>query len=93
MPVTSVYIIHLAFKTQAKATAVVSEPPLPKVVISPFSLIPWNPATITILSSFKWFNIISSEFILSITFLVCIPKFLCQLALQLDIKKFSDFIF
>ena len=52
-PSTSVKISHLsAFKEAAKATAVASEPPLPRVVISLDSLLkPWNPATITILPS------------------------------------------
>ena len=36
----------LAFSPAAIATAVVSDPPLPRVVISPFSLIPWKPAII-----------------------------------------------
>ena len=40
-PSTSVYMSHLsAFKLAANATAVVSEPPLPRVVISPISFIP-----------------------------------------------------
>ena len=40
-PSTSVKISHLsAFKAAAYATAVVSEPPLPKVVISLFAFIP-----------------------------------------------------
>ena len=47
IPSTSVYISHLsAFIADAKATADVSEPPLPKVVVSPDSETPWNPATI-----------------------------------------------
>ena len=41
----------------AIATAVVSDPPLPKVVISPYSDTPWNPATITTSLSFNSFNI------------------------------------
>ena len=47
-PSTSEKIWHSsAFKAAASATAVVSEPPLPKVVISKFLLMPWNPATMT----------------------------------------------
>ena len=39
IPFTSVYISHIdAFILAAKATAVVSDPPRPKVVISKFSL-------------------------------------------------------
>ncbi len=48
IPSTSVYISQGHFNFAAKATAVVSEPPLPRVVISPSSFIPWNPATTTI---------------------------------------------
>ena len=40
IPSTSVYISQGQLNLAAKATAVVSEPPLPKVVISPFSLTP-----------------------------------------------------
>ncbi len=45
-PSTSVRIWHSsAPSTTASATAVVSEPPRPMVVMSPFAARPWNPAT------------------------------------------------
>jgi len=59
-PSTSVYISHLsASKLAANATAVVSDPPLPRVVILRFSSIPWKPATITILSECNKSNTLS----------------------------------
>ena len=52
MPSTSVYISHLSAPICAAiATAVVSEPPLPRVVMSPSSVTPWKPVIIGIVSS------------------------------------------
>jgi hypothetical protein len=48
-----------ALSATAKATALKSEPPLPKVVISELVLIPWNPATMTILPFSSSFLILS----------------------------------
>ena len=49
-PSTSVKISHTsAFIAPANATAVVSEPPRPNVTMSPYSVMPWKPATTTIL--------------------------------------------
>ena len=56
-PSTSVKIWHRsAPKAAARATALVSDPPRPRVVTSPTRLIPWKPATRTILflSSSRW---------------------------------------
>ena len=75
IPSTSVYISHFAPSAAASATAEVSEPPLPSVATSPFSLTPWNPATITILPSFRCFFIFS-PFISSILFFVWCPPVL-----------------
>ena len=44
------------FNAAATATAVISEPPLPKVVISPSLPTPWNPVTITTLPAFQSFT-------------------------------------
>ena len=53
-PSTSVKISHTsAFIAPANATAVVSEPPRPNVVMSPASVIPWKPATTTMLPASK----------------------------------------
>ena len=69
-----------AFNAACNATAVVSEPPLPSVVISPFLSIPWKPATITTFpflnSSSILFVYISFIFALPWTTLVSIPA--CQ---------------
>ena len=62
IPFTSVYISHLsAFKADASATAVVSDPPLPRVVTSPYSETPWKPATITTSLFFNSFKITFSS--------------------------------
>ena len=46
------YIWHSsASKATAKATAEVSEPPLPRVVMSPSSLIPWKPVMTGVMSA------------------------------------------
>ena len=59
-PSTSVKISHLsAFKEQAIATAVVSEPPLPIEVIFPSVFMPWNPARTTTSYLTKYFRILS----------------------------------
>ena len=47
-PSTSVKIWHKsAWSTAARATAEVSEPPRPRVVMSSYLLMPWKPVTIT----------------------------------------------
>ena len=64
MPSTSVYISHKsASRAAAIATAVVSEPPLPRVVISPSLLTPWKPAIIIILP--WWISSIILEVLIS----------------------------
>ena len=45
----------------AIATAVVSDPPLPKVVTSPPAVTPWNPVIIGIVLSFMVFKILSAS--------------------------------
>ena len=72
IPSTSVYILHSHPKAAARATALVSDPPLPRVVISPSSLTPWNPVTMTTFPSFRWLSILSTS-ILFILLFVCIP--------------------
>ena len=69
---------HLsAFNAAARATAEVSEPPRPNVVISPSSVTPWNPATTIIFPSSRFFLnlsvLISIILALEWTFSVKIP--------------------
>ena len=53
---------HLFAPTCAAiATAVVSDPPLPKVVTSPPAVTPWNPVIIGIVSSLMVLKILSAS--------------------------------
>ncbi len=72
MPSTSVYISAAHCSFAAIATAVVSDPPRPKVVISPNSFKPWKPATTAIFPWLKCFSMFVVS-ISSILFFVCNP--------------------
>ena len=73
--------MYSAPSAAAKATALVSEPPRPSVVMLPFSSIPWNPATMTMKPASSFLCILSAPMLFirafvwasSVSILICEP--------------------